>query len=178
MFTTFDDSSENHVYWAESEGWIASQTQVITIPETQAAGATVVVKIAIVDNNKDGRPVILTVSAPGATPVVIDDAVPNAKDTLNLYEVELEGVDAGVTEVTIQLESPVVSEAYPAGGDSAAMIGAAVSYECGGVPEETGSITIIKEIFPTFVQAEDWQFTGSLEPSAYPAAAARRSSPT
>ena len=75
---------------------------------------------------------------------------------------KLEGVDAGVTEVTIQLESPVVSEAYPAGGDSAAMIGAAVSYECGGVPVETGSITIIKEIFPTFVQAEDWQFTGSL----------------
>ena len=88
VFTTFDESSENHVYWAESEGWIASQTQVITIPETQAAGATVVVKIAIVDNNKDGRPVILTVSAPGATPVVIDDAVPNAKDTLNLYEVD------------------------------------------------------------------------------------------
>ena len=62
--TTFDESSENHVYWAESEGWIASQTQVITIPETQAAGATVVVKIAIVDNNKDGRPVILTVRHP------------------------------------------------------------------------------------------------------------------
>ena len=91
------------------------------------------------------------------------DTVPNAKETLNLYEFTFENVAAGVDEVTIHLESPIPGELALKGGDSAAMIGAAVSYECGGVPEEeTGSITIVKEIFPTFVQAEDWQFTGSL----------------
>lgn len=130
VFVTFDESSENHVYWNTAGGWIASQTQTIPIPETQAGGATVVVKIALVDNNNDNRPVILTATAGTATEQITDYA-PNAKDTLNLHEISLTDVPAGVDEVVIHLESPAPDgEVFPAGGDSTAMIGAAVSYEC------------------------------------------------
>lgn len=129
-FVTFDESSENHVYWNTGEGWIAEQTQTVSIPTTQAPGATVVVKIALVDNNNDNRPVILTATAGTAITQIIDYA-PNAKDTLNLHEITLTDVPEGVDEVVIHLESPSPEgEAFPAGGDSTAMIGAAVSYEC------------------------------------------------
>ena len=130
VFVTFDESSENHVYWNTAEGWIDSQTQVISIPTTQAAGATVVVRVAIVDNNRDGRPVILSVSA-GGPPVQFIDEDPNAKEALNVYEIELTDVAAGIDAVTLTLESPAPDgEVFPVGGDSAAMIGAAVSYAC------------------------------------------------
>jgi hypothetical protein len=44
--------------------------------------------------------------------------------------ITLAGVPAGTDAVTLTLESPTVSSAHPFGGDSAAMIGAAVNYPC------------------------------------------------
>ncbi len=67
----FDESTENHVYWDVDNGWYADQTQTIAIPETQVDGADILVKVALVDNNKDGRPVILTVSAGNVSQQVI-----------------------------------------------------------------------------------------------------------
>jgi hypothetical protein len=124
VFTPFDNSAENHVYWNEAEGWVAQQTQVVAMPPTQAAGATVEVKVALVDVNRDGRRVILTVEADGATPIVREITQANSRDSLNIETFLLAGVDAGADEVRITLESPEPD------GDSAAMIGAAVNYAC------------------------------------------------
>lgn len=121
VFEVFDESIENHVAW--EPGFIPSQTQTIAIPEMQAAGATVTVRFAIVDNDKDGRPVNVDVTV-GSQTQSNRDTVPNAKDTLNLYELTFTIVEARVEEVTILLESPDGT------GDSAAIIGTAVSYKC------------------------------------------------
>ncbi len=129
VLATFDESTENHVYWDINNGWFADQTQTITIPETQVDGADILVKVALVDNNKDGRPVILTVSAGNVSQQVIAYG-PSDKDTLNLEEVLLENVPKGTTEVVLHLMSPAPDNTYPAGGDSVAMIGAAANYAC------------------------------------------------
>ncbi len=104
-------------------GFNLSVTQTIAIPEVQANGAEVTVQIAVVDVNKDTRTVTLTVEAGGVSEARVL-TVPNSRDLLNLEEFVLENVPAGTDEVTITLESPDQT------GDSAAMIGAAVNYEC------------------------------------------------
>jgi hypothetical protein len=127
VLTLFDNSSENHVSW--KLGWIPEQVQTISIPPTQAAGASVRVQIALVDLNKDERPVVVTIEAGGVSTqrVIVG---PNSKHSLNVEEFMLENLPAGTDEVTITLLSPEVSSQFPLGGDSAAMIGAAVSYAC------------------------------------------------
>jgi hypothetical protein len=124
VFAPFDNSAENHVYWKDTQGWVAQQTQVVAMPPTQAPGATVEVKVALVDVNRDGRRVILTVEADGATPIVREITRPNSRDSLNIETFLLVGVAGGADEVRITLESPEPD------GDSAAMIGAAVNYAC------------------------------------------------
>ncbi len=121
VFTMFDESIENHVAW--ETGFNPTVTQTIAIPEIQANGAEVTVQIAVVDVNKDTRTVTLTVEAGGVSEARVL-TVPNSRDLLNLEEFVLENVPAGTDEVTITLESPDQT------GDSAAMIGAAVNYEC------------------------------------------------
>lgn len=127
VFVTFDESSENHAAWAL--GWYDEQTQVVEIPETQAAGATVVVRLAIVDNDDDERPVNLDVTVGPDTQSLVTMS-PNSHNTLNLHELTFYDVPAGVDQVTIHLQAPAPSVDYPEGGDSAAIIGAAVSYSC------------------------------------------------
>ena len=121
VFVKFDDSSRNHVSW--EPGFIPTQTQVVAIPETQAAGATVVVHLAIVDNNKDNRPVLLDVTV-GSETKSNADVKPNKGESLNLYDLTFKDVPAGVNQVTIKLTSPIGN------GDSAAIIGAAANYAC------------------------------------------------
>ena len=128
VFTTFDNSSTNHVAW--EAGWFPQQVQTIAIPPTEAAGAEVVVTVALVDVDKDQRSVILEVEAGGISVQRII-TVPNAKDLLNLEEFVLSGVPAGTDGVTITLTSPAPGDEFPFGGDSAAMIGAAAHYACG-----------------------------------------------
>ena len=127
VFTTFGESIENHVAW--EAGFNPSVTQTIAIPEVQANGADITVQIALVDVNKDSRSVILTVEAGSVSETRII-TVPNARDLLNLETFVLSGVPGMTDEVTITLESPVLSGEYPFGGDSTAMIGAAVNYPC------------------------------------------------
>ncbi len=129
VFKPFDQSSTNHVYYNTASGWHDLVTQTIALPPTQAPGADIVVKVALVDNDKDGRPVILTVSGGGVTQTIVSYG-PNSKDVLNLETIRLENVPAGTNQVVITLRSPGISTQYPAGGDSVAMIGAAVSYAC------------------------------------------------
>ncbi len=133
VFTVFDDSTKYHVFWDDSPGatylWHPEQTFTLALPETQEDGADILVKIALVDNNRDNRPIILTVSAGG---VIVERIIygPNARETLNLEEFLLENVPAGTNEVVIHMLSPDPSIEYPKGGDSSAIIGAAASYSC------------------------------------------------
>ena len=136
VFATFDESSENHVSWEPN--FIPSQQQTVEIPEVQANGATVNVTVALADVNKDGRSVVLNVAAGNVSEERVV-TVPNLKDSLNLEEFVLEGVEAGTDQVVITLTSPVPGLDFPSGGDSAAMIGAAVNYECGEVVDRAGA---------------------------------------
>ena len=136
VFATFDESSENHVSWEPN--FIPSQQQTVEIPEVQANGATVNVTVALADVNKDGRSVVLNVEAGNVSEERVV-TVPNLKDSLNLEEFVLEGVEAGTDQVVITLTLPVPGLDFPSGGDSAAMIGAAVNYECGEVEDAAGA---------------------------------------
>jgi hypothetical protein len=140
VLTTFDESIENHVYW--DTGWVPMQTQLIDIPETQTAGADITVKVALVDNQPDSRPVVMTVTPlPGGTPFELVMFGPNVpgrpagwQNTLNLETIVLENVPAGVNQIEIKLTSPdpfdPTYQTDRTGGDSVAMIGAAVNYYC------------------------------------------------
>jgi hypothetical protein len=138
VLTLFDDSANNHVYWNLATGWSDRATAVIPIPPTTNAGADVVVQVAIVDNDNDQRPVVLRVTSRAAGVAGVSREIvrlgPNAKKMLNLEEILLSDVPAGTDEIEVLLYSPgPFDTAYgtrAAGGDSAAMIGAAVSYAC------------------------------------------------
>lgn len=131
-FRTFNVSKENHVFWKTTDAayeWFPEQTQKLTLPPTQAQGADIVVKVALVDVDMDQRPVILTVSAGGVSESRVI-FVSNKRELLNLETFVLKGVDEGTSEVVIHLLSPAPSAEYPDGGDSVAMIGAAAHYAC------------------------------------------------
>ncbi len=133
VFETFEDGANNHVYWDTANGWVDEVTETLTLPQTQAEGATLIVKVAIVDNNDDDRPVVLTVTAGGVTDTWFANG-PDAKATLNLVELTLPNLPAGTDEVEITLYSPQPFDSEygtgEEGGDSAAMIGATASYVC------------------------------------------------
>ncbi len=101
-----------------------ANTNILPIPETQAT-TDIVVQIAVTDVNRDPRTVDVIVTA-GSVSQTVTLTGPTTKksELLNLFEVTLEGVPAGVDEVEIELVS-VLDE-----GDSAALLGAAASYVC------------------------------------------------
>jgi CSLREA domain-containing protein len=125
VLTPFDDSATNMVY----AGWIPVQTQTLRLPPTQADGAVVTVRVALVGVNRDKRQVILTAEAGGVS-VRRVITTPTHQEALSLITVTLPGVPAGTDRVTLRLESPAISSAHPFGGDSAAVIGASANYAC------------------------------------------------
>jgi hypothetical protein len=125
VLTTFDDSTTNMV----AESWFPVQTQTISLPPTQADGADVAVRVALVGVNRDNREVILTAEAGGVSVRRVIEK-PTHHEALNLMTITLAGVPAGTDAVTLTLESPTVSSAHPFGGDSAAMIGASANSAC------------------------------------------------
>lgn len=138
VFELFDESIANHVYWATNKGWIDEVTQVLELPPTLADGADVIVKVALAGNDKDKRPIVLTVTArAGGVDGVSRELVilgPNSKKVLNRETILLESVAAGTNEIVLTLFSPgphdPVYNTGPLGGDSVGMIGAAASYAC------------------------------------------------
>ncbi len=119
-------SPDNFV--AGSPGFPQTNTNVLPIPETQAT-TDIVVQLAVTDVNRDPRTIDVTVSAGGVSQTVTLTGPTNKKsELLNLVEVTLEDVPAGVDEVEILLESALST------GDSAALLGAAAHYECVDVP--------------------------------------------
>ncbi len=109
---------------AGTPGFAQSSTNVLAIPETQAE-TDLTVQIAITDINRDARSVDVTISAGNVSDTVTLTSPTNRKsELLNIFEVTLPGVPAGVSEVEILLESALDT------GDSAALLGAAASFAC------------------------------------------------
>jgi len=80
--------------------------------------------VALVDNDADTRSISVRADAGPAWDSGVSFGPTNG-NLLNLITLTLEDVPAETSEVTLTLESS-------AAGDSAAIVGAAVSYACGG----------------------------------------------
>ncbi len=109
---------------AGTSGFDQTNTNVLPIPETQAT-TDIVVQVAVTDVNRDPRTVDVIVPAGGVGEITtLTGPTKKKSELLNIFEVTLEGVPAGMDEVEIELVS-VLDE-----GDSAALLGAAASYVC------------------------------------------------
>ena len=117
-----DESNKNHVYYDVANGWINHQQYRMAIPAPLAA-VTIVVQVALVENDKDNRPLQLTVSADGATPQTVSPTGPSHGNLLNIVTFSL-NIPAGTDEIVLDLVSPTPN------GDSGAMVGVAAYYAC------------------------------------------------
>jgi type VI secretion system secreted protein VgrG len=117
-----DESNKNHVYYEVAKGWIAAQQYRMAIPAPLAA-VTVVVQVALVENDVDNRPLRLTVSADGATPQTVSPTGPSHGNLLNIVTFSL-NIPAGTDEIVLDLVSPTPN------GDSGAMVGVTAHYAC------------------------------------------------
>ena len=126
IFNTYG-AAEGEVHWDTALGW--TPTRVITESIAPPNGPTTFnVELAVVDNDKDGRPVWVTVEAGGVTQTQTPNN-PNAGDQLNLMTFTLAGVPAGTDEITITVYSPSVA-LDGIEGDSAALVGMTANYMC------------------------------------------------
>lgn len=153
----FDNSYEYEAYWGAL--WQQTVTQTLDLPGPQAP-VDIVVQVALVDVNGDGRTAELKVAAGGVDETVILTAPANGK-LLNIVTVTLEDVPAGTDQVELTLFSPTGT------GDSVAMIGAAAHYSCSEV--SAGSITIRKLVVGP-IPDTDWGFSGPNGAFTLPAA--------
>ncbi|CUS06286.1 conserved exported protein of unknown function [Candidatus Promineifilum breve] len=130
VWDTFD-GAEGEVHWDAALGWAPYRE--IVVPMAAPLGETALhVEVALVDNDKDARPVWITVEAGGATQTQKPTG-PNAGDQLNLMNFDLVGVDAGADEIVIKVysPSPIIDGVE---GDSAAVVGMAGYYRCEAIP--------------------------------------------
>ena len=86
------------------------------------------VELALVDNDKDGRPVWVTVGAGGVTQTQMPTK-PSDGDQLNLMTFTLADVPAGTNEITITIYSPSMALDGVI-GDSATLVGMRANYMC------------------------------------------------
>ena len=121
----FDNSSQNHVYWQAANGWTPIQNAQIAMP-APLSPATLVVTVAVVDNDQDTMPFKLTITAGGVSQTVQING-PTHGDLLNIVQVTLANVPAGTDEIELTLESPDLI------GDSVAMVGMTANYACSPV---------------------------------------------
>ena len=120
------DAAEGEVHWDTANGW--TPTRVITESIAPPNGPTTFnVELALVDNDKDARPVWVTVEAGGVTQTQTPNN-PSAGDQLNLMTFTL-AVPAGTDEITITVYSPSVA-LDGVEGDSAMLVGMAANYMC------------------------------------------------
>ena len=124
------NTADSQVYWNIAEGWIPSQQLVIDIP-APLARTTFTVEMAMVDNDKDARPIKVTVSAGGVTQTQSPNN-PNKGDQLNILSFTLANVPAGTGEIVIDIVSPLpnTNGLGALGGDSGAITGVTANYLC------------------------------------------------
>ncbi len=109
---------------AGTPGFDQTSSNVLMIPETQGP-TDITVQVAVTDVNRDARTIDVIVRAGGVEETVtLTGPTTRKSELLNIFEVTLEGVPAGVDEVEIEMVS-VLDE-----GDSAGLLGAAAHYVC------------------------------------------------
>ena len=122
--------SDSQVYWNIANGWTPYRRLAFDLPAPQGP-STLTVKVALVDNDLDRRPVYVTVTAGGVAErqVLLS---PNRKTELNIAEFTLPNVPVGTDELIIELESPqpYTDGLTAAGGDSVAIVGMTAHYAC------------------------------------------------
>ncbi|HRQ14000.1 MAG TPA: right-handed parallel beta-helix repeat-containing protein [Promineifilum sp.] len=120
------DAAEAEVYWDTALGW--TPTQVITESIAPPNGPTTFnVELALVDNDKDARPVWVTVEAGGVTQTQKPNN-PSDGEQLNLMTFTLD-VPEGTDMITITVYSPSAA-LDDVIGDSAALVGMRANYMC------------------------------------------------
>ncbi|WP_374688050.1 hypothetical protein [Promineifilum sp.] len=124
------NTADSQVYWDVASGWTPAKRIVIDIPAPLVA-TTFNVELALVDNDKDARPVYVTVSAGGISQTQKPTG-PNKGNLLNIMSFTLANVPARTGEIVIDIVSPA---AYTdglgkLGGDSAAITGVTANYLC------------------------------------------------
>ena len=123
-------TADTQVYWNVPAGWVPMQQVTIDIPAPLAM-TTFNVKVAVVDNDKDGRPLFVTASA-GNVSQTLQPTNPDHGDQLNILEFTLVDVPPGTSSITLTHESiaPNSNSLFPVGGDSGALVGVTASYLC------------------------------------------------
>ena len=124
------DAADTQVYWDVTGGWIPVQVVEIPIPASPTP-ATFHVKVALVDNDKDARPIYVTASAGGISQRLTPTS-PNQGDQLNILEFTLANVPAntGTIVLTIASPQPFTDGLGALGGDSGSLVGATANYAC------------------------------------------------
>ncbi len=126
VWDTFD-ASETEVYWDTSLGWTPARE--VHVPIAAPLGPTTFhVEVAVVDNDKDARPVWVTVTAGNVTQT-LTPTNPDKGEQLNLLTFTLANVPAGTSEIVIRMYSPSAAIDGVI-GDSAMLVGMAANYVC------------------------------------------------
>jgi hypothetical protein len=125
-FETFD-AAEGEVFWNTAAGWTQSRHIVVPIA-APLVETTFHVELALVDNDRDNREVWVTVAA-GDVSQTVKPAKPTEGNQLNILTFDLAGVDAGTSEIVIDVVSPHPVE-NGVTGDSATLVGMAAHYIC------------------------------------------------
>ena len=123
-------TSETQVYWDVANGWTPARHLTIDIAAPLMA-TTFNVEVALVDNDKDARPIDVTVKA-GNVSVTQSPINPNKGDQLNIMSFTLPNVPARTSQITIDIVSrgPNVGGLGALGGDSGAITGTTANYMC------------------------------------------------
>lgn len=132
VWNTFDPA-EGEVYWDTAGGWTPFRE--IVVPIAPPNGPTTFnVELALVDNDKDNRPVWVTVIAGGVSQTQMP-VKPTQGDQLNLMTFTLANVPAGTDEIVIEVYSPSMA-IDGIQGDSATVVGMAANYQCAAIMYE------------------------------------------
>jgi hypothetical protein len=144
-------SADTQVYWNVAGGWIPLRQVEIDIPAPLGA-ATFNVKVALVDNDKDIRPIYVTAAAGGVSQT-LQPTVPDHGEQLNILQFTLENVPAGTNKIVLTIESPAPpdgggglaalgldhggpgDDSGTRGGDSGALVGVTANYVCTPIPD-------------------------------------------
>jgi hypothetical protein len=122
-FETMENSATNHVFWE----WIPKQTFKIELPVPLPFAHNISVEMALVDNDNDARPLVVTARTEGGESIVTQTqspVAPNRGNLLNILTFNLQNVPVGTTAIYVDLESPMTT------GDSGALTGLTLNMTC------------------------------------------------
>ncbi len=124
------DSADSQVYWDTANGWTPARQLTLPIP-APLGPANLLVKLAVVDNDKGQRPVDITVTA-GSVTQTQTVMGSNKGEELDIVVFNLVGVPPGTAEIVVDIVShqPNTNGLGKLGGDSASIVGMTANYAC------------------------------------------------